>query len=164
MKKIIIVRHAKSSWGDFGLSDFNRPLDARGLRDAPEMASKLKKQGHRLDKIISSDALRAKSTAKYFSEEFNVPLSEMHSLYHGEPDDYLNILASLDDQVDCVAMFGHNPGITEIANIIKAGCTTNIPTCGIIILEYNSKLWLGIDWFKMKMLGIMTPKGNGYAK
>lgn len=160
MKKVIIIRHAKSSWSDFGLSDFDRPLDKRGQHDAPNMASRLRKLGHIPDVIFSSDALRAKTTAGYFAKEFNVALKEIKKLYHGLPEEYLNIINSTSEEFGTVALFGHNPGITIIANSIKKGCTDNVPTCGIIIAQCSLMPWGLMDWHNMDMIDLIYPKDH----
>jgi phosphohistidine phosphatase len=158
-KKIIIVRHAKSSWTDFNLSDFDRPLDERGLTDAPAMAALLKDTGYVPQKLISSSAVRAKSTANFFANVFGLPLETTEDLYHGEPDDFLEQLALLHEDVSCVALFGHNPGITYLANLIKQAVTDNIPTCGMIICEMPPQTaWKKAKWSKMKLISILTPK------
>lgn len=159
IKKIIIVRHAKSSWSDFSLSDFERPLDQRGLNDAPVMAEVLKDAGHYPQKIVSSSAVRAKSTASYFSTSFKIPVELVSSLYHGQPMDYLEQIVLLSEDVQCVAYFGHNPGITLLANEIQPGVTDNIPTCGIIVAEMPQEIpWKNAKWSKMKLKHILTPK------
>lgn len=158
-KKIIIIRHAKSSWSDFNISDFDRPLDERGLRDAPIMANLLKETGHHPQKLISSAANRAQSTAKYFSKVFDLPIEITKELYHGEPGNYIDQLMDLDNTVHCVALFGHNPGITHIANLIQRGSTDNVPTCGIIIAEtIDDTTWQKISWKNMRLINILTPK------
>lgn len=158
MKKIIIVRHAKSSWSDFSISDFERPLDSRGLVNAPYMVEKLKQAGHFPQIIFSSPAVRARTTAEFFSKGFGVPVWEEKSLYHGGPDDFLACLQSVNEDINCVALFGHNPGITFIANMIKNGVTNNIPTCGIIVATELKGSWKDIRWNKLQLLQIMQPK------
>jgi len=158
LKNIIIVRHAKSSWSDFSLSDFNRPLDKRGIHDAPFMAQKLKELGYKPDHIFTSDAVRAKTTAQSFQLLFDVPMTEVHSLYHGDPEDYLDVLRELDNDLGTVALFGHNPGITYIANLILPGVTENIPTCGIIIAKFESQSWDAVNWKELHLQKILVPK------
>ncbi len=162
MKKIIIVRHAKSSWTDFSLSDFNRPLDKRGFKDAPIMASRIKKSMNLPVIMYSSTALRAQTTANFFSVEFNVPVHDVKDLYHGQPEDYLSVIKSVDEHFNCVALFGHNPGITIIANLIKMGSSDNIPTCGVIVAEFNGSLWAQVEWESMRLVELMFPKDINY--
>lgn len=160
MKKVIIVRHAKSSWTDLSMKDFDRPLDSRGLHDAPVMAKVLHNAGYKPDVIYSSDANRALTTARYFAEEFGMQVQKKHSLYHGEPDDYLDIIVDENDHTQTIALFGHNPGITYMANLIKSGCTNNIPTCGIIIAEFTGTSWSLCQWKDLKLVKILTPKNQ----
>lgn len=157
MKQVIIVRHAKSSWSDFSLSDFERPLDTRGLHDAPIMAERLKKLGYTPQKLCSSNAVRALETAQYFSTINSIALDLYPSLYHGVPDDYMEVMSELDESIQSAAFFGHNPGITFIANLIKPGCTDNIPTCGIIIATYPTGKWSEVSWKKMILVELLYP-------
>ncbi len=161
-KKIFLIRHAKSSWTDFSISDFDRPLDDRGVRDAPIMAQFLKDRGVTPHKIISSSAMRAKTTAQFFDKVFSMGVSYVDALYHCQPDEFINVLETVDESTNCVMLFAHNPGITFAANLVKMGCTDNVSTCGVVELEMNSKiLWKDIDWNKMTLLQIHTPRGIG---
>ena len=162
MKKVIFVRHAKSLWNDFRLTDFDRPLDKRGLHDAPKMAKLLKSEGIRPDIIYSSDANRARSTAIFFATEFDMDIIEKHNLYHGSPEDYMDVIRDESQQTQVVALFGHNPGMTYLANMISPGCTDNIPTCSIIITEFKLDSWAKCDWSALKLLKILTPKNSFY--
>lgn len=158
-KRIYIVRHAKSSWTDFSLSDFERPLDERGLRDAPVMASFLKNKGIEPEVMISSPAERARTTAMIFSDAYNKEVTWIDHLYHGEPDDYLDQIQLLDENVTSVMLFGHNPGITYIAHLVKSGSTQNVPTCGVLEMSMKaSTLWEEANWIKMSLDNINTPK------
>lgn len=158
MKNIIIIRHAKSSWTDFNLTDFERPLDKRGLNDAPEMAKRLRNVGYTPDKLISSSATRALETAAFYSKEFGLPITSVKELYHGMPDNYLDAAMEVDDSVNTLLLFGHNPGITYIANIIQPGCTDNVSTCGMIIAEANIDKWSDLDFRKCNLKHLIYPK------
>jgi len=159
-KKIFLVRHAKSSWTDFSLSDFERPLDERGRRDAPVMSEYLKNKGIVPKAMISSPAMRAKTTAQVFDNIFHVGISYVDALYHGHPEDFMNELYGLGEDVDCVMLFAHNPGITFAANLVDFGCIDNVPTCGVVELELDSNiLWSHSDWNKMTLITIHSPKG-----
>ena len=159
MKTIIFVRHAKSSWTDFSLTDFQRPLDERGIHDAPRMAKRLKEIGEQPDVIISSPALRAITTAAYFAREFGLDVTPEDTLYHGLPDHYLFTINRLSEDIKSVMLFGHNPGLTHVANAIKPGCTDDLPTCGIVISRVKAKMtWQEIYFSDMKLIDILTPK------
>ncbi len=144
MKTLILIRHAKSSWAEDGLSDSERPLNERGKKDAPEMAKRLKKKGLKIDAFISSPAKRAKRTAKYFADEFNADKGSIlieNALYGALPSQFEQIVASLKDKDDTIAFFSHNPGITEYANTTTGVHTDNIPTCGIFAVQADVKSW-----------------------
>ena len=158
-KKIYIVRHAKSSWTNMGLSDFDRPLDDRGERDAPVMADFLSQQGVLPDIMISSPAKRAKTTALIFSDVFHKKLNFAENLYHGEPDDYLQHIQLLDESIHSVMLFGHNPGITYIAHLVKPHSTDNVSTCGVLDLSMDAQIpWEKADWSVMSLDGLFNPK------
>ena len=162
MKTILISRHAKSAWDDATLTDFERPLNHRGHKDAPEMAKKIKESGFRPDVLISSPANRALTTAQYYSKTFNLPVNEMKKLYHGMPEDYLAVLHELEDEINTAMLFGHNPGITHIANLIQPGVTDNIPTASVIIARCVVKTWEELDWRNCRLEKIAVPKEVSY--
>jgi len=144
MKTLILIRHAKSDWGVEGLSDSERPLNERGKNDAPEMAKRLKKQGLKIDAFISSPAKRAFRTARFFAKEFDVSKEDIQTektLYGALPSQFEQIVASLKDKEDIVALFSHNPGITEYANTLSNIHTDNIPTCGIFAVQAAVEKW-----------------------
>lgn len=158
MKTIVFVRHAKSSWTDFRLSDFERPLDERGIKDAPKMALKLKSFVYP-ELIISSPANRALTTANVFAELFQCPVQKDRNLYHGFPENYLEAINEVPENVHCIALFGHNPGLTILANSIQSGCTDNLPTCGVVIVSLKQDPpWADITFDDMKIEQILYPK------
>ena len=144
MKTLILVRHAKSSWDEAGLSDSERPLNERGKRDAPEMAARLRKRGLTIDKLVSSPAERAFRTARYFAKEFEIKkeaIAVEKTLYGALPAQFLQVAASLKDKYGTVLFFSHNPGITDFANTITNVRTDNIPTCGVFGVQANVESW-----------------------
>jgi phosphohistidine phosphatase len=162
-KTTIIVRHAKSSWIDLSQQDFDRPLDDRGNRDAPAMAAKLKGKGYSPDIFLSSSAMRAKTTAHYFGVEFGMEVMLHKKLYHAEPEVYMDLINDLDESISTCILFGHNPGVTHIANLISEGSTYDLPTCGIIIATTPASVkWSDISWNHMTLVEILTPKNVSY--
>lgn len=145
MKKLFVIRHAKSSWELLGQSDFERPLNERGLRDAPMMAKRLFDQGIRFDALVSSPAVRAHTTAKYFAEQFGISKKQIlliDRLYHAASETFYNVIETeLDDTLDCVALFSHNPGITYFVNSLGVATLDNMPTCGVFGVECNIASW-----------------------
>jgi phosphohistidine phosphatase len=123
MKKLFLIRHAKSSWDNMEMSDFDRPLNERGEKDAPRMAKLLKQRAVAPDRMITSPANRARCTCQLFAKVLEFEKKKIISeqkLYHATPDAILKVLASLPehkrDEEDIALLFGHNPGITEFAN------------------------------------------------
>jgi len=148
MKTLILIRHAKSSWENRSLSDFERPINDRGKRDAPFMAGVLKKKNLKSELILSSPAKRALTTAKIFAEELEITKKEIainKHIYEADRKTLLKILLGNDDSVNNVMLFGHNPGLTYLSNYLCDFELDNIPTCGIICmqLDYDSWRFLG---------------------
>ena len=134
MKTLILVRHAKSSWDETGLSDSERPLNERGKKDAPEMAGRLRKRGVKVDHFISSPAERAFRTARYFAKEFDAKKDDIQvekALYGALASQFEQVVAAFKDKYRTVFLFSHNPGITDYANTLTTVQTDNIPTCGV---------------------------------
>jgi phosphohistidine phosphatase len=144
MKTLLLIRHAKSDWNHEGLSDSERPLNERGKKDAPEMAKRLRKRGLKIDAFVSSPAERAFRTARYFASEFDVKKGDIEvekTLYGAGPSQFAEVVKGLKDKWDTVALFSHNPGITDYANGLCNVHTDNIPTCGIFAVQADVKSW-----------------------
>lgn len=144
-KSLLLVRHAKSSWDDSNQTDFDRPLNERGKKNAPEMAKRLRLQkGVILDAIISSPANRALTTAKFFAEEFNIKrkqIIEMPELYEASFDDFYKTILNIDDRYKKVALFSHNHGISAFANSLTYVSIDTMPTCAIFALHIKTDSW-----------------------
>jgi phosphohistidine phosphatase len=143
MKRILLVRHAKSSW-DLYNDDFDRPLNDRGHKNAPEMAKRLRKKDIEIDAFVSSPAVRALTTAQYFAKAYDV--KEKHiitipALYHASPEIFYTAIEELDDEYKTVAIFSHNPGITEFANAQTNSRVDDMPTCAIFGINADIKHW-----------------------
>lgn len=145
MKSIYLIRHAKSSWGDFTVPDFDRTLNERGLRDAPDMAKRLLHRKLVPDAFVSSPAKRAKKTCKIFCETMDLDSNKIifiEDLYHASIETYQKLIVALSNDYKKVAIFSHNPGITDFANTLCKGVhIDNIPTCGIFAVEADIKEW-----------------------
>ena len=168
MKQLLLVRHAKSSWSEIGLEDKMRPLNNRGLRDGPYMASHCKEQGFSISHLISSPAVRAFSTAMFFNEAYKtdgVELSKESDLYFGSLEDWMHIINELDDK-SCVfpAFFSHNPNITYFANSFVGSNIENVPTCGIIHLESSVDKWSALHYDNTHIKGVYFPKALLHGK
>jgi len=144
MRTLYLIRHAKSSWDNPGLRDFNRPLNERGLHDAPLMAQFLVKKGVKPDLLISSPAKRALSTALFFADAFHVQdeaVMREQEIYEATPMDIHHVISRLPDAAYTVLLFGHNPTLTEVANRFSENFIDNVPTCGIVQIESDANSW-----------------------
>jgi phosphohistidine phosphatase len=143
MKTLILARHAKSSWKHPELPDLLRPLNRRGEQDAPMMGERLAKRAVEPDLIVSSPATRALATAEAIAREIGYPEEDIladERLYGASSFDLIEIIQELDVHLDHVMLFGHNPGLTDLANDL--GCDIdNIPTCGVVELQFDIGSW-----------------------
>ncbi len=144
MKTLLLVRHAKSDWGDPSLDDFDRPLNERGKKDAPIMAQRLLDKKIKIDAFIASPAKRAAKTAKFFAEAFKHKKDEIEfkeKLYLAEPATFFSVISAADDAFKTIAVFSHNYGITDFANQLTDTRIDNIPTCGVFAIKIHSDTW-----------------------
>ncbi len=161
MKRIYLIRHAKSSWKEENLSDFERPLNKRGKSDLEFMAQRLKSFGVIPDLILSSLAKRAKTTAKGIAQIIGYNKSKIKyvdSLYESSYQTYRYILDSLDDDIDSVFIVAHNPTITEAGEILSGAILTNMPTCSIVCMEFDVDSFKEIEEGSGKILFFDYPK------
>lgn len=144
MKTLLLIRHAKSSWADLGQKDFDRPLNERGKKDAPEMAKRIKERGVKPDLIVSSPARRAKKTARYFAEEFGIDKEDIFladRLYETATNDYQDVVGSLPDKHNVVLLFAHNPTLTSFANMLSNIRIDDMPTCSVFAVSIDCTRW-----------------------
>lgn len=163
MKTLFLLRHAKSSWDDPGLKDFERPLADRGLNDAPFMAQRFLQRDKSVQCIISSPAMRAKTTAKLFAKNIKFPVDEITSnpeLYFAGASMFLKAASLVDDHYDSAMLVGHNPAITEFANEMSGADIDNIPTCGLVELSLPIEQWSDIELGNATLVDFDYPK-NG---
>ncbi len=164
MKTIYVVRHAKSSWGDLTIPDFDRPLSDRGQRNAPEMAQRLLNRGIHIDGFISSTARRALQTAIQFAKVFDRSPEEIQlhdELYHAPSSIYGELISGLDDSLASVAIFGHNPGISYFVNTLTTTRIDEMPTCGIFAVSIEAPSWKQFAAAKKSFLFFDRPKDGG---
>ena len=144
MKRLYLIRHAKSSWKHPALADFDRPLNKRGKRDAPFMGKRLKKYASRPDLMVSSPAKRALKTAGIMAKELGFPVTKIvtdASIYAAGVSDLLDVIHNIDDAFHRVMMYGHNPGLTRLAEHLTHRRVENIPTCGIFCIDFDIDSW-----------------------
>lgn len=161
VKEVCFVRHAKSNWDHPGLKDYDRPLDARGLRDAPMMAKKMKGLGLVPDLIITSGANRARSTATFFNAEFGLPQDRFiieDDIYEASAEVIFRVLRNAPDDARFVYLFGHNPGFTYVANSLSGIHIDNVPTCGVVHAQAMIDSWSKFKPEYAGFIGFHYPK------
>ena len=163
MKTLLIIRHAKSSW-EFGIADFDRPLNDRGKKNAPEMARRLLNKKITIDAFVSSPAKRAKQTAELFCTTYNRNPSEIifvEGLYHAPPMEFFKVIESLDNKFSSVAIFSHNTGLTNFVNRLVDKLTIdNVPTCGVFAVTIPIDNWRDFGDTKKELLFFDYPKSS----
>jgi phosphohistidine phosphatase len=161
MKRLLLVRHAKSSWANIGQDDFDRPLNDRGNKDAPNMATHIKNKGVEIDQFISSPALRAITTATYFAKAYHQAAShiiQLSHLYHAPASVYYSVIQEIENSVDTAAIFAHNPGITDFINELDLTYVPNMPTCGVFGIKININHWVDFNKGKKELWFFEYPK------
>lgn len=144
MRTLTLIRHAKSSWKDAALSDFDRPLNRRGRENAPLMGEVLREAGVDFDLIMSSPAQRAITTAEIIAGKLGYPreqLVEEDHLYGATVEELLDIVHRLPDDRTRVALVAHNPGLTGFCNYLSGDHLANLPTCGIAVIDLEVDTW-----------------------
>lgn len=160
MKTLILLRHAKSDHPP-GLSDRDRPLAARGTLDAPRMGRRLHGRGIRIDRLISSPAVRALATARLVAAALEYPPRRIRvdeRLYPGDPEHLLGVIRALDDHALQVMLVAHNPGLSELAHRCAVQIT-HLPTCAAAVLEYDGA-WSEFATTGFSRVTLETPKGT----
>ena len=148
MKHLYLIRHAKSSWVDSRLSDFDRPLNKRGKRDAPIMGQRLAARSVRFDLLLSSSAKRARRTAECIAAETGYDEADIvydKAIYDADLSKLLSLIRQIDDSVHFLALVGHNHVITECAEWLTGRRIVNIPTSGIAAISFIAERWDDID-------------------
>ena len=143
-KQLFLCRHAKSSWDDASLSDVERPLNKRGRRDAPEMGRRLAERGLLPDLILASHATRAWTTAEAYADRLGYPPDRIQvdpGLYTATAASLLALVRSLEPRLGRVLLVGHNPECTAFANLLGELDIANVPTGGIVGLEFHTRAW-----------------------
>jgi len=161
MKTLLLIRHAKSGWDDPSLSDFDRPLTERGKSDAKMMAKRIKEKSIEIDSFVSSPAKRAKKTGKIFMKEFKKQEEELllvPGLYEGSTTDFYDAIQNLSDTESVVAVFAHNPGITDFVNSLQCSPVYNMPTSAVFALKIKTKHGKDLPDAEKKFLFFDYPK------
>jgi phosphohistidine phosphatase len=167
VKRLILLRHAKSSWSDGSLADAERPLSARGERDAPRMGERLRERGTRPEVVIASPARRARRTARLVCQAIGHPDASIRldpALYLAAPDAILAVVAAQAGAADSVMIVGHNPGLTELANLLLPDLhLDNLPTTGVLVVDLDTDRWTNLLGVTRRLAYLDYPKNDAGA-
>ncbi len=148
MKRLVLCRHAKSSWKDPSLADLDRPLNRRGKRDAPLMGERLAARGIMPDAVVSSPARRARKTARHLARKLHFPLADIRiidRIYAASPEVLLDCIHRFDPGWEQVIMVGHNNEFTILANLLGGLAIGNVPTSGVVCLDFPVASWQDVE-------------------
>ena len=159
MKTIYLLRHAKSSWDDASLSDFERPLNERGLNTAPFMGEVITRRGYTPAVVITSPAKRAATSAELVKESagLNAELRSDHRIYEASPNTLRTVAAETDDDVESVMLVGHNPGMEGFVRYLT-GKVEPMPTAALAVIELSIDSWKALDADCGVIVEIIRPK------
>lgn len=160
MKTLLIMRHAKSSWNYPELSDYDRPLNGRGKRDAPRMGKHLRQEGLIPDRILTSSAKRARKTASKVAKScgYTGKVKKLDALYDTVPGVYFEVLQALPDKYQRVMVFGHNPTMEQLVTYLTEQIE-RMPTAAIAHIELPIQYWNTFDLYtKGTLVNLWTPK------
>jgi len=168
MKRLAILRHAKSSWDDPALDDFNRPLNERGWKAARRLGSELNKREIKFDLVLSSTSARTRETIDGLQEKFDfaAPIEFDPQLYLASEDVLLDRVRALDEKVKAPLIVGHNPGleqmIAELTRNDKKGMRARVagkfPTCALAMVELPAKRWSDVEPGSGEIVELILPK------
>jgi phosphohistidine phosphatase len=161
LKRLYLIRHAKSSWSNLKISDFDRPLNQRGKKEAPLMAERLAQHGVCPDVLISSPAKRAKATAEIVARTVKYPVKKIHyedSAYTSATIDLLRVLQRIDDRIESAFLVGHNYAITDLAVMLTGEYISKIPTSGVVAMDLAVPAWENVGPGKGAILFFDYPK------
>ena len=160
MKTLLILRHAKSSWKHLELSDYDRPLNSRGKRDAPRMGKYLRQQGLIPDRILTSSAKRARKTANKVAKScgYTGKVKKIAAFYDAVPGIYFETLQALPDKYQSVMVVGHNPTMEQLVNYLT-GHIEQMPTAALAHIDLPIQQWDALDLdTKGTLVNLWTPK------
>lgn len=163
MKQLLLIRHGKSDWRSLSTTDFGRPLNHRGNKNAPVMAKRILERGFAPQYLVSSPAVRAFSTAKHFAKIWGFVPNDIRleePVYEADKEALLTLVNNFKNNFNRIAVFGHNPGMTDFANYLCDAGISNIPTTGVVIIDFDADDWAEISYHTGTMLSFDFPKNT----
>jgi len=162
VKRLTLVRHAKSDWSLSDQRDWDRPLNKRGQQDAPEMGRRLRQRRLKPDLILTSPAVRALATATILARELRFAADRMRQderLYLSSPGDILRVIRDIGGESRHLMVVGHNPGLTEFADrLSNERRIDHMPTCAVVTALVNLRDWQDLDWNSAVDVDLDYPK------
>lgn len=163
MKTLYLIRHAKASWDQAELTDFERPLTQLGQQHAQNIGQELKKQNIKADLIISSPAIRALTTAKIIAEELAYAEDKIVTnqlIYTGGVEELMEIIKAIKSSYKKVLFFGHNPSLTWLLHFLCEDAKMNIPTCGTAGIELGMRDWEQLTEAEGRIITFLHPPNH----
>ena len=160
MKEIYVLRHAKSSWDNSNLSDFERPLADRGINDAKKMSKFLIDMDLKIDKVLCSNAIRAKETFDLTADGFNFEIDKAtytDKLYFGDATNIIKGLRELDESLKNILIVGHNPTLHFLVELLTNKPIDRFTTCNLAIISYDGE-WILLSPQQCRLKSLITPK------
>ena len=160
MKEIYVLRHAKSSWDNSNLSDFERPLANRGISDAKKMSKFLKDMNIKIDKVLCSNAIRAKETFDLTADGFNFEIDKatyLDKLYFGDTTTIIQDLKELDESLNNILIVGHNPTLHYLVEILTNESFNRFTTCNLATIFHDGE-WVSLNSQQCSLKSLIRPK------
>lgn len=159
MMKLLVLRHAKSSWNDASISDFERPLNDRGKRAAPFMGKFMAENRLVPDLIVSSPAARARATTELVAEamEYSGDAVFDPDIYEASPNTLVRVVAEISDEYRTAMIVGHNPGLESLIYHLT-GVFEPMPTAALAVIELNIESWGDVNGESGILLAIYRPR------
>ena len=160
MKDIYVLRHAKSSWDNSNLSDFDRPLADRGISDAKKMSNFLKDMNIKIDRVLCSNAIRAKETFDLTADGFNFEIDKatyLDKLYFGDTTTIIQDLKELDESLNNILIVGHNPTLHYLVEILTNESINRFTTCNLATISHDGE-WVSLNSQQCSLKSLIRPK------
>ena len=160
MKEIYVLRHAKSSWDNSNLSDFDRPLADRGISDAKKMSNFLKDMNIKIDRVLCSNAIRAKETFDLTADGFNFEIDKatyLDKLYFGDTTTIIQDLKELDESLNNILIVGHNPTLHYLVEILTNESINRFTTCNLATISHDGE-WISLNSQQCSLKSLIRPK------
>ena len=171
-KRLILMRHAKSSWDNADVADFERPLSPRGQRVAPLIGTHLTRRKLLPQMVLCSSAKRASSTWELVATSLPVPVAReirvdhTKALYLAMPREMLKRIQRVPSDVECLLLIGHNPGIADLAGWLCGGgdqdkrmaMAKKFPTAAVAVIDFNVGSWEEVEADQGTLVDFTTPK------